>query len=283
MYRLTRFGTLDLEHYNQVDTIGSGPTPTSYQVLPDGGALDRFGDRQMNPGAVERVKSLRLRVSTETSAQEYMALLSLRGKRDRLYRRLVDGSIQWIYARLVEVTAQRSHEQTRFRVLQDLDLRFVTEESFWRGDLRSTWYLDDGHYLDTGLYLDSALTFSLASSPAVITANLADEIGMAPTRAMVLTISAGSADMSNITIARTGGETLTFAGTILANKSLVIDTGTMQVLNDGVDAYANLTLSPTADLAAWFVLLPGDNTITVTYSGGGTGKKIDFTLYEAWY
>lgn len=89
--------------------------------------------------------------------------------------------------------------------------------------------------------------------------------------------------MSAITIARTGGESITFSGTILANKTLVIDTGTMQVTNDGVDAYDDLTLSPTADLAAWFALEPGSNTITVTFTGGGAGKQISFSYYEVWY
>lgn len=283
MYRLTRFGTLDLEHYNQVDTIGSGSTPTSYQLLPGGGALDRFGDRQMHPGAVERTKSLRLRVSAETSTQEYMALLSLRGRRDRLYRRLVDGSVQWIYARLVEVGAQRNFEQAKFRVIQDIDLRFVTEDAFWRGALRSIWYFDSGEYFDTGLYFDSSLIYPLTGNPTKFTVDLSSDIGMAPTRAIVLTISAGNAAMSNITIVRTGGESLTFSGTVAANKQLVIDTGTMQVLNDGADAYASLILAPTADLSAWFTLLPGDNPVTVSFSGGGTGKQIEFSLYEAWY
>jgi hypothetical protein len=98
-----------------------------------------------------------------------------------------------------------------------------------------------------------------------------------------MVIDAGANNMSAITIARTGGESITFGGTVLANDTLFINTGTMQVLNDGTDAYNDLTLSPTADLAAWFALVPGDNAITVTFTGGGTGRKISFSYYEVWY
>ena len=64
MYRIIRFGTQNLEFYNQVDSIGSGNTPTSYQALPEGGAIDNFGNLQKWPGVVDRIKSLRLVAST---------------------------------------------------------------------------------------------------------------------------------------------------------------------------------------------------------------------------
>jgi hypothetical protein len=286
MYRLIRFGTLSFEYYNQVDDIGSGVTPTSYLPLPDGGALDNFGDRTLHPGVVERSKSMRLRVATETELTAlYLQFLSLRGKRDKLYRRTATGDIHWMYARLVEVTAQRSHEQTKFKLLQDITLRFATQDAFWHGDYGGTWYFDSGEYFDSGLAFDSAQEYPLTSSPTSITVSVgaSGDAGRAASRAIQMEIHAGDSAMSAITIARAGGESLTFGGTIAANKSLVIDCGTMQVLNDGVDAYDDLTLSPTADMAAWFTLQPGDNEITVTFTGGGTGRQIDFLYYEVWY
>jgi hypothetical protein len=286
MYRLTRYGSFDFECYNQVDDIGSGVTPTSYLALPDGGALDAFGNRQMHPGAVERSKSMRLRVSTETELTDlYLRLLSLRGTRDRLYRRTASGDIHWMYARLVEVTAQRKYDYTKYKIIQDVVLRFVTQEVFWRGDLGGTWYLDDGEFLDSGLAFDSSQEYALTSSPTTFTVSAGEstDAGRAPIRAVRMVIDAGANAMSAITIARAGGETISFDGTILANKTLVIDAGTMQVLNDGVDAYDDLDLSPTADMAAWFTLAPGDNPITVTFTGGGTGRQIAFSYYEVWY
>lgn len=284
MYRLIRFVTVDLEHYNQVDAIGSGPTPTAYQTLPEGGALDMFGSMQKQPGTVERTKSLRLRGSTEANLEQtYFQLLALRGTRGRLYRRTASGDIHWIYARLVELTAQRSYEQTKYRFIQDLDLRFITQEATWRGDLGGVWYLDSGEYLDSGLAFDSGQTYALDGSPKAITITIGTDAGRAPSRAVQIRVTAGSSAITSITIARAGGESLTFGGTIAAGDVLLINTGTMQVTNDGVDAYDDLTLAPTADMAAWFALETGDNDLTITYTGGGTGSTIDFRYYEAWY
>lgn len=286
MYRLTRFGIIDLQHYNQVDSIGSGSTPTAYQLLPEGGALDLYGSQQKHPGTVERSKSVRLTASTETALEIlFFQLLALRGKRDRLYRETSTGDIHWQYARLVEVTAERSFEQTKFKRIQDISLRFVTQEAFWRGELGGIWYFDSGEYFDSGLSFDSEQTYSLTSSPTNIIVSIGQDTdaGRAPIRALRMMVTAGSSAITSITIARTGGESLTFGASIASGDQLIIDTGTMQVTNNGVDEYDNLTISPTADMAAWFSLQPGDNPITVTFTGGGTGSSIDFYYYEVWY
>lgn len=284
MYRITGFSDISFEHYNQVDTIGSGATPVAYQALPEGGAIDGYGSQQKNPGAVERILSRRLRGGTQAELEQtFFQLLALRGKRDRLYRRTASGDIHWQYARLVEVTATRTYETTKYNFIQDIELRVVTQDPFWRGDFGGQWYLDDGESFDTGLSLDSGQTYALTSSPTAFTISIGTEVGRAPIRAVRLQVTAGSAPITSITIARAGGESITFGGTIAIGDVVTIDTGTMQVTNDSVDAYDDLTLSPTADMAAWFSLQTGDNDITVTFTGGGTGSTIDFAYYEAWY
>lgn len=286
MYRLIKFGQTSIEHYNQVDSIGTGSTPTAYQDLPEGGALDLYGNQQKNPGAVERTKTMRLTAPTEAALETlFMQLFALRGKRDRLYRQMSSGDIHWQYARLVEITAERSYEITKYKRVQDVSLRFVTQETFWRGDLGGQWYFDSGEYFDTGLVFDSARTYPLTASPTAFTVSVgaAADAGRAASRAIRMEISAGDASMSAITMQREDGETVVFSGTVLANKTLVIDTGTMQVKNDGVNAYNDLTLSSTADLAAWFAFEPGPNNISVSFTGGGVGRKIEFYYYEVWY
>jgi len=284
MFRLIVFGTTSLEYYNQVDSIGSGPTPTQYQVLPEGGALDQYGSQQKHPGVVEYTKSLRLRAATPTELTNlYLGLLQLRGKRDKLYRRVIgSGLIHWKWARLVEVSAKRDYEQAKFQVIQDVELRFESAELFWHGD-QTGWNLDSGYFLDDGLYLDAGMSFDLTTNPFTITLGSVSDMGRAPTRSIRIAIYAGDTPMSNLVITRTDGESLQYAGVIPAGGALSIDTGLMQVTMGGADAYVDLILSPVADLAAWFTLQPGDNEIAVDYTGGGTGKGIIFNLSEAWY
>jgi hypothetical protein len=288
MYRLYKFGAFSFDGLaNQVDAVGSGPAPYSYQALPQGGAIDRYGEAQTSPGTVERTKQLRLRANTPEALEDlYFRLLALRGKRDRLYRKTARGAIHWMYARLVEVGSQRSYELARYRTIQDVELRWVCQEPTWRGVLHNYWTLDGGVNLDSDYYLDAGLQFDLAGSPAVVTIPLgtAADPGRAPVRSVRVTVWAGDAEMSNVQIARAGGETLAYNGAIPSAGELTIDAGAMQVACTGeVAPYNNLVLSPTADMAAWITLQPGDNQITVTCAGGGAGAKIDFAFYEAWY
>jgi len=286
MYRLIQFGTTTLEYYNQVDSVGSGETPAQYQALPEGGALDLFGSQQKHPGVVEYTKSLRLFAATPTALTNlYLGLLQLRGKRDLLYRKTVGSNLtHWKYARLVSVSAKRDYNLAKFRLFQDVDLRWEAQDVFWNGTAVG-WRFDTGYFFDAGLSFDTGNSQTLSSSPKTFTLTLgsASDAGRAPTRAIVMTINPGNAPMSNITIARTGGESILFSGSLAVGEILVIDTGSMQVTKSGVDAYSSMIFSPTADLATWFTLLPGANGMTVTWTGGGTGAEIDFVYAEAWY
>lgn len=285
MYRLTQFGTVNIRYYNQVDFVGSGQTDTSYQALPEGGALDNFGSQQKNPSVVERTKTMRLSEVDETTLkQTYFTLLALRGTRDRLYRESPDGKIEWCWARLVEVSASRSFEDARYtkNPFQNIELRFVQQSAFWFGD-------EVGQFFDSGLLFDNGETFdtgnvtNLDTSPEVFNVVVGTDAGRAPIRDITICVYADSSPITALTIARTGGESLTFNATIAANESLIINTGTMQVFNGGADAYDDLVISPTADLANWFTLETGTNEITVTFTGGGTNAQIEFVYREAWY
>lgn len=287
MYRIIRFGTQNLEYYNQVDDIGSGETPTSYQDLAEGGALDNFGNLQKWPGAVERVKSLRIAANSRAELEEiYFRLVGMSGRREKLYRRLVNGEYQWIYARLAAVEAMRNYEQAQFRTIQDVDLHFVTQEATWHGAYVGTFFLDSsGVYLDSGYFFDSGVPVDLVNSPESFTLSVgqADDAGRAPVRAMVIIVEAGDAGMSDVVISRTYGETIHFGGTIPAGGHLTINTGTMQVTVNGEEAYSYMEFGTADDLAAWFSLLAGDNMIHVEWEGGGDGARIEFSFFEAWH
>ena len=287
MYRLVRFGTTNIEYSNQVEPVGSGPTPTAYYNMPDGGAVDSFGSARKSPGAFEIVKSTRLVGGSEADLEaKYFQLLALAGTRDKLYRRTSQGDIHWMYARLAEVAAQRSYEQARFRLIQDVDLRFIRQEAVWHGTWSGSWLLDSGIYLDTGYDLDSGDVISLDTNAKTFTIAVgsASDPGRAPARSMQIQVHANIFAITGLTIARTGGEAISYTGTIPSSGTLTIDTGSMQVqCTDDAGAYNHLVIAPTADLASWFTLLPGDNEITVTRTGGDPTASIQFMYYEAWY
>ena len=293
MYRLIQFGAVKLDYYNQVDAIGSGETPVSYQILPDGGALDGYGNTNKHPGAVERVKSVRLHGATRAQLEErFFEIMAMRGKRDQLYRRTASGETHRQYARLAAIEGDNDFGYAKYSLIQDIVLRFITQEATWRGDLHGEWLLDSGIYLDGGFDLDSGDPIELTSSPAVITVynGSTADAGRAPVRSMQIMVITGTVPIqaNSLSISRAGGETVEYIGAIGVpgvSSELIIDTGTMQVTVNGVDAYASFDLSPTADMGGWFTLEPGANTITVEFTkdGAGTNPTIEFVFEEAWY
>jgi len=288
MYRLVQFGQTSLEYYNQVFDVGSGKTPSHFQPLPDGGALDGYSGQRKHPQAVEITKTVRLYAATESAMSDlFFSIRALVGTRDKLYRQLIDDTLQWQYARLVEMPAVRDYQKSKLGLIQDIDLLFVTQDALWKSEHpHGDWYLDDGHYLDDGLYLDTDIIYILDSSPKVINRSVgsASDAGRAPVRDLQIKVMAGSSAITALTIARTDGETLTFSGTIASGEELIIDCGTMRVTNDGVDAYDDLSIAATADMAAWFTLQPGaNNEITVTFTGGSTDSTLEFVYHGAFY
>jgi hypothetical protein len=293
MYRLVKFGTQMLEYYNQVDDIGSGVTPSGYIPLPEGGALDIYGSARKYAGAVERSKSVRLAAATETALSSlYFALLKLVGTRNKLYRRVYDGSLHWQWARLVEMSAARDYEKTRYKLFQDVALRFVAQEATWRGKYEVAWVLDGGIYLDDGYYLDAPdWTFSLTAgvNNFTITVGAETDAGRAPVRAMQIRLTAdGGSAIDGMTLARYIAEpeveleSMLFDAAIPSGETLLIDTGSMQVTLDGADAYADFAQDGINGGGAWFILTPGINNIACVLGGTG-GASIQFTFYEAWY
>lgn len=130
---------------------------------------------------------------------------------------------------------------------------------------------------------------TLASSPTAVTIT-AD--GNAAIDDLVITVTAGGAaitalEITNVTSEATAGGVdteicdISYDGTIVAGKSLVIDCGAYSVENDGSDAMTNLTRETGHEVDGLFELRPGVvNTITVTFTGGSTDSTA-MIQYEA--
>ena len=244
-----------------------------------------YGDRTY-PAAVMRKKSMVLSAASQVDlAALYMRLLGLAGKRGKLYRRVLDGVEHWQTARLVRVEAGRDYQDAAMQPpAMPVALTFVTNERTWHGNEHRIINLDGSHILDGSWSLITATPIAAGNTVITLTHGDEGDAGRAPIRDVRITVTAGSAPITALTITRTDGEVLTYTPTTGIAHILVIDTGTMQVINpDETDPYSKLGFTPDADMGVWFSLQPGDNVITVSITGGGTGSTILFDFDEAWY
>jgi hypothetical protein len=127
--------------------------------------------------------------------------------------------------------------------------------------------------------LDLDDTIVLDTSPKTVTVANG---GNYQVKAIVLAFAAkAAAPVSNITVA-SGSCSWTWTGTIAATKTLSVDCGTRTIRNDGADAYAGFGFNPAHTVADWLVLQPGNNSVTITWTCGGTATELTFTYYEGW-
>lgn len=274
--RLVRFSTVDLPELDPKWDPGTAPA-VDRTLRTAGGFHDADGTGRAE-AALPYERSYAC-VVTETDAVTLRATVTaLRGlsrKRAKLWREQVDdGDREWCWARLLTVPM----EQATY-LAQAVELRFLIL-SPWQGVRHSSgWVLDDGEVLDDGLYLDETGKYTLSSSPKAIT--LAN--GDAPVRDVTITITAGGAAITALTVANaTASCKWAYTGTIASGKKLIMQAGIKALKNDGVDAYgADFALDGAAHLSPWwFELAPGNNAVTVTFTGGSTDSTITFEYCE---
>lgn len=282
---ITAFGATALTLYDGADDLGDGPAYAQYQQLPIGGASDGWGILSAPSGIKSIVKSgLLLADSIGELKTLADALRALKGQRRALYLSMGDGTVRWITARCDNVLMPRSAEHTLFL---PVELRFSGIDRNWRGERHGAgWTLDSGEYLDAGLAFDEVTgdVFTLTGGGATVCA--LTNAGNAPALRPKLTITAGSADITAITITATvdsGAVSLTFAGTVTVGHSLVIDGDALSVLNNAIDAHSSLTRHSTNHTIVELLRIPpGGASYTITLTGGGTGSQAVFSYYNGW-
>lgn len=275
MYTLEKFGTLTLPTARPALTVGAPPVQSAITAVAAGGGYDGLGTAQARGKPFTIVHNCALySTSSQTAIQTQLdAIKAVVGTRSRLYRRMPDGSLNWITARLVSLDATRTIDNQNYL---DISLTFQASEYPWHG-LRhgDGWVLDAGEYFDTGLAFDeSGLTVPMPTSGTVSVTNG----GNATVRNAIITVTAAGTNITEITLTKSGETDLKYVGTIVAGQSLVINCGAYSVKNNGVDDYANFSRETNHVIAEWLNLAPGVNTIGTTRTGGNASSSITFTF-----
>ncbi len=285
MYTLDAFSSGDTYHelLDRIPSqdIGTGGYQNSPTPLSFGGFFDGLGSDEAYKLGGELDKTLTIWFATESERLVYFRTLrALTGRQGRLYRRWEDDEIEWVTARLVEVSAERELEHQRHL---EVDVRFQIYSAFWHGDLNGNWLFDSGEFFDSGLNFDASSTSTtIDSSPKSFTiTNDGNAIVNNPT----ITVTAGGANITALEIkCTTTGNLweLDYSATITSAQALVIDCGAFTVLNNAVDDEANFSLGTTHAIDEWARLMSGSNAITVTITGGDVDSTVEFTFYDGY-
>jgi hypothetical protein len=275
MYRITRFGTVDLPDRRTAQYIGAGSVDTGMLPLAAGGAYDPYGS--------EDNFSRGFLVSWQgglITSDEYRGLRAMFGKRRKLHRTWDDGATEWVWARLVKLDSDRMIGHKNH---VDARADFDVISAVWNGDSHGDgWVLDSGEYLDDGLTLDeeSGDEWTLYGATTNIVINNA---GNAIAKNVTITIIPGTTDtITAVTITKTGETDITYTGTINPSQTLVIDCGAWSVENNLIDDYDGLTFGANHAIDGILQLDPGDNTITITKTGGNIDDRVIVSFYDAW-
>lgn len=278
-YELYQFGSLVLPEYDGDEDVSTGQVAPVFLDLPGGGVFDVLGTDPARRRTTPLNKLCTLLADDSAGLRTAYNLLRAKiGRRDRLWRRWDEGYYDWCWARLVNIAARRPTGQP---LEQDVDLQFVMISPHWYGQHHGgTWTLDSGILFDTGYPLDTTDWMPLTAGAAnslTITNNGNRTIANA-----VVTVVAGNADITATKIGVTGISEMSYSGTISAGDALSIDCGALSVINDGNEAYVYFSLTANHRRDDWLRLEPGDNTVVVTITGGGTGAQALVEFFDGW-
>jgi len=274
--RLTAFGDYDLPQFNKLDTISLGEASGSVAPIIGNGAYDTYGTADAPERALVVSTAFEIVETSATAVQTKRdALRALVGKRDRLWARFPDASLRFAWARLARLRMERNYEHVHYQPVA-MDFEIVTPG--WRGGL--AWSLDDGELLDTGLLLDhrgGTWTPAASADSTIVTTD-----GNRMVRDALFVVVAGSDSISQIRV-QVGSCDWTWKSTVPAGKALLINSGTKSVTLDGADAYTYMTLNAGHTVADWLQLQPGNNTVTLSYTGNASGSGlIAFSYLDNW-
>lgn len=259
MYKFESFAGVTLPQAEFNTDISPGQARTN-NITGGGSGYDGWGSDDAPvryPFAVQH-RGVVVASTLATMRSTIDDLRALIGRQAPLYRRaLDDNTIHWAWARLINVQEQRQPLQM---FAQPLTFRF---------DVWSQWH---GTHHDTSTTLDT-------SPKDIVYANS----GNAPVTDFIITVTAGSADITLLTVSKPyGSVSWYYDATIAAGESLVFNTASWSVLNDGDADIAHLHRNAVHAITPWMRLISGNNTVRVAITGGSTDSTIVLDYYDGW-
>lgn len=279
-YQIYQFDGVTLPLYDQAQDLSTGAVGSSL-VMSVGGAFDWAGSRRRLPRRASPTISGQYAAEMDgdqlvestgnpiiAAAGEYIvthgaradlraqvdALKAKVGVRGSLYRRRFDDESisQFRTARLLEVREKGAIDERGVRAA--LDCVFEITGVGWRS--------------------------AAQASVSLINNALVEVAGTLPVRNATLTITA-SATITQVSVACAAqGVAWTWAGSLAAGTSLVIDDEARTVTAAGVDAYSGFTLASGHTAEGWIDLAPGANALSVAVVG--TASAISLAWWDVW-
>lgn len=256
-YKLTTFNNVALPGYNRESALDTAPGLDGFIGTVLGGYDSYRSD--MAPMATPYTLTVRGIVSMETDADQRAAVDGLRAlgrRRAALIREADDDeSEQFCYARLQQVNHRRITGVNGYQVLE---LAFLIE---------SGWYEEN-----------DVQNENLSGSPFSL---VVENAGNRMVNDAILTVTAGDAAITAVTITTLNGTHLIWTGTLAAGDELEFDCGAKGITNDGANAYSGLSYGSNHEIDDW-LRIEGSMTITITYTGGGTGPTCSIAFNDGW-
>lgn len=281
------FGSLSLVNFEQSSDIGTGKAVSSNTPLQGGGSIDDYGSEQTFTGAKLRSSKSVVLKSTSGDLELYQnQLKKLKGTRAKLSKIDANGDSIYRNARLLEVKITKTTKEARLNIkkVQSISLSFICDSDTWLGENNILWKLNDGHLINDNLVLNGGDLVDLSSSPETHTItitqdNLESKI-ITRNPVFTFTVPAGES-FSSMLIENDQGGSLLFEGTVVAETQLVINAAASRVLNNGVDAYDDLTITynPLSPFT-WMALFLAANEFTFTHNGGGGAITVNIEYIE---
>jgi hypothetical protein len=263
-YWVTKFGTTTLSSCAPVQDVGLAQANAPGIETPNG-AVDALGTGRAGVGLPYRltVKGETVQSDFGTMKTAYYALRGLYGKRAKLYRK-PDGTTatEWVNARLEAISASRDGDK---QLAVPYTLQFQVYSPVWNG---------------TGKVTSAALGTEPTTEIAVYNGGNAD------VRDPIITITAATGAITQVTLSANSETALHWVGTIASAQSLVIDCGARTVRNNGADAYSGVTYNAGHVVSYWLGLgATATTTLTLTRTAAGADVvgKVKITYNEGWY